>query len=226
MFDDDSTMKKEEIADAIRQYFPLLNQIELAGAIADRAVSLSIPSGKILLNTGENISLIPLVVKGSVKVVRADDTGHEVLLYYIQPGESCAMTLSSCLKREKSRVKAVAQQATEIIGIPAEQAYMLGRKYPVWFDFVLDSYARRFEELLEMVDEIGFSSLDRRLAKYLLEKSTLLTTTVLHLSHQEIAEDLGTARAVISRLLKQMERKGMVRLQRGRIRILALVLPE
>ena len=216
-------MNKEDISSFIRRHFPVLGGQELADAIASRATALTLPPGKVLLNPGESINLIPLVVKGSVKVVRADDSGHEILLYYIHPGESCAMTLSSCLKREKSRIKAVAQQKTEVIGIDAGQAYMLGRKYPAWFDFVLGSYAQRFDELLEMLDAIGFSSLDERLVKYLKEKSELLDTLVLHLSHQEIADDLGTARAVVSRMLKQMERKGMLRLQRGRIRILALV---
>lgn len=226
MFMYDRAMKQEEIASTIRTSFPLLHGLEISDAIAARATSLSLPSGKILMQPGETINLIPLVIKGSVKVVRADDAGHEVLLYYIHPGESCAMTLSSCLKKEKSKVKAVVQQATQLIGIPADQAYMLGRKFPAWLDFVLDCYARRFDELLDILDEIGFSSLDQRLSKYLREKSMLLNTTVLHLSHQEIADDLGTARAVISRLLKQMERKGMVKLLRGRIRILALMLPE
>ena len=218
-------MTNEQIKPAIRLHFPLLGGAGIAEAIAERAVLRSIAPGEVLLNAGDNIRHIPLVINGSVKVVRVDDDGHEILLYYIHTGESCAMTLSSCLKQEKSRVKAIAQQNTELIGIPAELAYLLGRKYPAWFDFVLESFSRRFDELLEVVDEIGFSSLDHRLAKYLREKSTLLNPLVLHLSHQEIADDLGTARAVVSRLLKQMERKGMVRLQRGRIRILALMLP-
>lgn len=219
-------MEKEEIKLLIRKYFPLLGGTDLAETIESHAVLLSIPAGKILMNPGDSIRLIPLVVKGSIKVMRADETGHEVLLYYIHPGESCAMTLSSCLKQEKSRIKAVAQQSTDVIGIPSETAYMLGRKHHAWFEFVLDSYALRFDELLAMVDEIGFSSLDRRLAKYLREKSELLNTVVLHLSHREIADDLGTARAVVSRLLKHMEHKGMVKLERGRMRILSLVLPE
>ena len=169
------------------------------------------------------IHVIPLVVRGSIKVLRVDELGHEVLLYYIQPGESCALTLSSALKQEKSRIKAITQQETEVIGVPSELAYLLGRRFPGWYDFVLDSYSARFQELLNMVDEISFSSLDQRLVKYLREKSELLNTLVLHLSHQEIADDLGTARAVASRLLKQMERRGMIQLLRGRLRILSLV---
>lgn len=219
-------MNKEELATLLHEHFPLLNHPELVEAILDRAVPLSLPAGQVLINPGASIKLIPLVVKGSVKVARADASGHEVLLYYIHPGESCAITLSSCLRREKSAIKATVQQAAQIIGLPAELAYLLGRKYPAWFDFVLNAYSQRFEEILQMVDEIGFSSLDQRLLKYLQEKITLLNTTVLHLSHQEIADDLGTARAVISRLLKQMETQGMVQLLRGRIKILRLVLPE
>ncbi len=218
-------MKKEDIPSILRLHFPTLNNPALSESIREKAVLLTIPAGKILMHSGEQIQLIPLVIKGSIKVVRADETGHEVLLYYIHPGESCALTLSSALKQETSRVKAVTQQLTEIIGIPSELAYTLGRKYPGWFDFVLDAYANRFQELLDMVDEISFSSLDQRLLKYLREKSALLNTLVLHLSHQEIADDLGTARAVASRLLKQMEHRGMIQLLRGRIKILSLVLP-
>jgi len=219
-------MQTPSLVSYIQQLFPALGKQEIAQAIADKSTMLSFGPGKILMDTGDPIRLIPLVVKGSIKVVRADDAGHEVLLYYIQPGESCAMTLSSCIKQRHSNVKAVVQQPSEIIGIPADMVYMLSRKYPEWLDFVLESYALRFDELLEMVDEIGFASLDQRLAKYLREKSESLGTLVPHISHQEIADDLGTARAVVSRLLKQMERKGMVKLSRGRIKILSLMLPE
>jgi CRP/FNR family transcriptional regulator len=216
----------EQLISVIRQLFPLLGNSTIAQSIAEKATYLTLPAGKILMETGDHIRLIPLVIKGSIKVVRADESGHEILLYYIQPGESCAITLSSCLRNRHSSIKAVTQQPTEIIGLPADYAYMLGRKHPEWLDFVLESYANRFDEVLHMVDEIGFASLDHRLAKYLREKSEALGTLVPHISHQEIADDLGTARAVVSRLLKQMERKGMVKLSRGRIRILSLMLPE
>jgi CRP/FNR family transcriptional regulator len=219
-------MKNEETGAILRRYFPAFNHPDLNETIIGNAIFMKIKAGKTLMHAGDTIHLIPLVVKGSLKVVRVDEAGHEVLLYYIQPGESCALTLSSALKQEKSRVKAVAQQDAEVIGVPSELAYTLGRKYPGWFDFVLDSYSMRFQELLDMVDEISFSSLDQRLLKYLREKSELLNSVVLHLSHQEIADDLGTARAVASRLLKQMEHRGMIQLLRGRIRILSLVLPR
>lgn len=219
-------MAAPELTNMLQEKFPALHHGELAEAIAEKSALLNLPAGKIILQPGDPIRLIPLVLKGSIKVSRSDEDGHEILLYYIQPGESCAITLSSCLKQQASTIKAVVQQPTELIGLPADQAYMLGRRFPAWMDFVLESYASRFNELLQAVDEIGFSSLDNRLIRYLKEKSELLGTLVPHISHQEIADDLGTARAVISRLLKQMERKGMVRLARGRIRILSLVLPE
>ncbi|MCB0524791.1 MAG: Crp/Fnr family transcriptional regulator [Saprospiraceae bacterium] len=219
-------MEKDEIAAIIHQWFPLLGHGNLAQSIAEKSGLIELPAGKVLLDTGSLVHTIPLVTKGSIKVIRADEDGHEILLYYIQPGESCAMTLSACLKQQKSKVKAITQEKTEIIALPADLAYMLGRQHPNWLDFILESYALRFDELLNMVDEIGFASLDQRLIKYLHEKSTLLNTVYLHVSHQEIADDLGTARAVISRLLKQMERKGMLKLLRGRIKISSLVLPE
>ncbi len=219
-------MQQSKLLSEIRQYFPLLDNNGLAQDIAEKASLLKVPNGSVLMDAGDTIRLIPLVVKGSIKVVRVDDAGHEMLLYYVHPGESCAMTLSSCMKQRKSNIKAVAQPSLELIALPSDLAYMLGRKHPAWIDFVLESYALRFDELLEMVDEIGFASLDQRLVKYLQEKSELLGTLIPHISHQEIADDLGTARAVVSRLLKQMERKGMVKLSRGRIKILGLMLPE
>ncbi|MBL7825436.1 MAG: Crp/Fnr family transcriptional regulator [Saprospiraceae bacterium] len=215
-------MDKEKIILALNNLFPQLMGGGLAESIAEKAAILEIPAGKVIMEPGDTIKVIPFVLKGSIKVARADADGHEILLYYIQPGESCAITLSSCLKQHKSAIKAVTQQTTLLIGLPSDQAYMLGRKYPAWLDFVLESYANRFNELLHTVDEIGFSSLDHRLMRYLKDKSELLGTLIPHISHQEIADDLGTARTVISRLLKQMERKGMVKLARGRIRIVSL----
>jgi CRP/FNR family transcriptional regulator, anaerobic regulatory protein len=215
---------KEEIQTLLRRHFPVLGSHPvLMDEIAQKSTLIQLQAGQTLLQPGSDIHAIPLVVKGAIKVVRPDHTQHEVLLYHIQPGQSCAMTLSSCLRREASRVKAVTLQNTVLIGVPSELAYALGRRFPAWFDFVLESYSSRFDELLNMVEAISFESLEQRLIHYLQEKSAIIHSLILPVSHKEIAAELGASREVVSRLLKQMEHRGQLQLFRGRIKILGLM---
>jgi CRP/FNR family transcriptional regulator, anaerobic regulatory protein len=217
-------MLPEDIARQIRQHFTVLAQSgDIAQAIATESQALSLPEGKVLLDTGDTINYIPLVIDGIIKVVRSDAEGHEILMYYIHPGESCALTLSASLKREKSKIKAVVQQKATIVLLPTTVNWQLARRYPVWFDFVLDAYGKRFEELLELVEEVGFKHLDERLEKYLRHQFAFHSGTVIAISHQEIASALGTARVVVSRMLKQLEKKGQIRLMRGKIKNIGLV---
>jgi CRP/FNR family transcriptional regulator len=217
-------MNQKDIFRQIRSHFPLLAQsADIATAIAAQAQTMELAMGSVLLNTGDTINYIPLVVEGVLKVVRSDTNGHEILLYYIHPGESCALTLSASLKREKSKIKAIVQQAATIILLPTEVNWQLARRYPVWFDFVLDAYGKRFEELLGLVEEVGFQHLDKRLEKYLKEKFNLVQSDLIVLSHQNIADDLGTVRVVASRMLKLLEKKGSIQLMRGKIKNTGLV---
>lgn len=216
-------MTKDELrAWIIRQFPPLSVSAEIVREIVENSQVVNIPAGTVLLETGHTIQHIPLVIRGGIKVSRADAYGRELLLYYIHPGESCAMTLSSGMRRERSRVNAVTQQPTELLIIPTNLTWQLAWKHPAWLEFVMDVYNRRFDELLELVESVSFRQLDERLLRYLQDKSALLNTRILPLSHQEIADDLGSARAVISRMLKQMENRGLLKLMRGRIRILEL----
>ncbi len=217
-------MLPEDIARQIRQHFTVLAESgDIAQAIATESQALSLPEGKVLLDTGDTINYIPLVIDGIIKVVRSDHDGHEILMYYIHPGESCALTLSASLKREKSKIKAVVQQKATIVLLPTTVNWQLARRYPIWFDFVLDAYGKRFEELLELVEEVGFKHLDERLEKYLRHQFAFHSGTVIAISHQEIASELGTARVVVSRMLKQLEKKGLIRLMRGKIKNIGLM---
>ena len=217
-------MLPDDIARQIRQHFTVLAQSgDIAQAIATESQALSLPEGKVLLDTGDTINYIPLVIDGIIKVVRSDHDGHEILMYYIHPGESCALTLSASLKREKSKIKAVVQQKATIVLLPTTVNWQLARRYPVWFDFVLDAYGKRFEELLELVEEVGFKHLDERLEKYLRHQFAFHSGTIIAISHQEIASALGTARVVVSRMLKQLEKKGQIRLMRGKIKNIGLM---
>ncbi len=209
-------MDKVDVKNALRKYFPVFDQGELIDELSSKGIYMYVPSNQYILEVGSFIKVIPLVIKGSVKVIREEGDG-ELLLYYIRPGESCAMTLSSCMRKEQSSIKAIVQEDTELIAMPADAVYYMFRKYPAWQDFVVNSYSNRFEEVMQVLDTIAFHKMDERLVKYLIQKGETLSTKELIVSHQEIADDLATSREVISRLLKQLERSGKVKLLRGKI---------
>jgi CRP/FNR family transcriptional regulator len=160
------------------------------------------------------------VLDGSIKVIREDEEGNEIFLYYIKSGESCAMTLSSCLRRETSSVKAIVESPADLLALPADVIYSFALRYPSWNDFMTETYARRFEEMLEVIDHIAFHSMDVRLLKYLIDRSHLLQSKVLSVSRTQIAKDLNSSREVISRLLKQMEKKRLVKISGTQVELL------
>jgi CRP/FNR family transcriptional regulator len=191
--------------------------LELIDHILQNGQLLKVDSQTSLMEVGTYIKVIPLILEGSVKIFREDDEGHELFLYYLQSGQSCAMTLASTLKMEKSKVKAITQEPTTLFAVKAETVYDLYRKYPSWQQFVIETFSTRFDEMLQALDSIAFYHLDERLEKYLQDKAQTLQTRTLQISHQEIADDLASSREVISRLLKQMEKKGLVQLSRGQV---------
>ena len=215
---DPITIKK-----TIQQLFPIFDQLELVDDLAKNSKYMSLAPKTELLNTGSYIKVIPLVLSGSIKVFRTDESGREIFLYYIQEGESCAITLSSCLKAEKSSIRAVVQEETTLLAVPVDAIYNINKKYPSWHNFVFDSFNKRFSEVLTVLENVVFHHMDERLVKYLIDKALTLNTKILLISHQEVANDLATSREVISRLLKQFEKKGLVELSRGKIIIKELL---
>ncbi|HFA47771.1 MAG TPA: Crp/Fnr family transcriptional regulator [Bacteroidetes bacterium] len=213
-------MEKTLLKKELKDLFPIFSQSELIEEISERGQILEIPAGHRVFDFGNIITVIPLVFSGSIKVVREDEEGNEIFLYYIRKGESCAMTLSSCLKREKSSIKAIVQSDTLALALPVEAVYGFAHKYPSWSDFLVDTYSRRFEEILAVVDNIAFNKMDVRLLKYLMEKGKIMGTDKLTVSKTAIAKDLNSSREVISRLLKQMEKNKLVRLGRNTVELL------
>lgn len=210
-------MDKSGLKKLLHQYFPDFNQVELIDRLATDSRFMELTAGAELLNTGSYIKVVPLVLQGSIKVFREDNTGREVFLYYITPGESCAISLASCMKRGKSLIRAVVQEDTSLLAVPVDTIYDVGRKYPAWQYFVSEVFSQRFEEVLQVLESVVFHNMDERLAQYLIQKAQALNTNILHISHQEIADDLATSREVISRLLKQMEKKEFILMSRGKI---------
>lgn len=170
-----------------------------------------------IIDPGEEIFYIPFILDGSVKVSRENDRGEELLLYYIESGDTCAMTLQCCVRKNKSEIRATAMEETQLLMIPNQYMEEWMNKFSSWRQYILESYHTRMSELIETIDAIAFMKLDERLEKYLKDQAKLMGSLEIHHTHQQIAEDLHSSRVVISRLLKQMESKGMIELKRNRI---------
>jgi len=179
--------------------------------------SKSFKEGETILNENAYIKAIPIVTSGSIRVMRMDDDGREILLYYIKAGESCIMSFLGGIHQDTSKVKAIAEEETEILFIPIDKVSLLIKEYPEWLDYIFRLYHKRFEELLEVVNAVAFKKMDERLLNYLKKKCELTNSHTLYVTHEQLSNELGTARVVISRLLKQLEDKGIVKLGRNKI---------
>ena len=173
----------------------------------------------VLMNPGDEILFIPIVLKGSVRILRQEDNGKEVFLYHLFPGQTCAMSLTCCQSGRKSMIRAVAEDEVEILQIPVEVTEEWYR-FPEWKSFISNNYSNRFAELMEVIDLIAFSNMDRQLFHYIQERTKALQTKSLEITHQQIADELHSHREAISRLLRTMEQKGIVRLGRNSVELL------
>jgi CRP/FNR family transcriptional regulator len=173
--------------------------------------------GAVIQQDNALIRAIPIVISGSIKVIRTDADGKEILLYYITEGESCIMSLLGGLHHENSLVKAIAEEETEILFVPVDKIMMMIKEYPGWVEYVFHLYHKRFEELLEVINEVAFKKMDERLLNLLNKKAELSHNRSLAITHEQLATELGTARVVVSRLLKQLEYDGRVKLGRNKI---------
>ncbi|MBX5438794.1 MAG: Crp/Fnr family transcriptional regulator [Thermoflavifilum sp.] len=177
----------------------------------------TLPAGTVLLDDGSYIRSVPLVLSGVIKVLKQNEEGKEILLYYIQPGESCVMSFLGGLHEEKSKIKAVVEEDAEVLLIPIDEIRRLIREEYGFIEFMFKLYHRRFEEVLNVLEAVSFKRLDERLLALLHKKMKLSGSVQLQVTHQQLADELGTDRVVVSRLLKQLENEGMVSLGRNRI---------
>jgi len=209
-----------EMENVIRENFPDIYEQDLIEAIISHGRFMKVPEGEYLIDIGSYIKFMPLVLEGNIKVMREDDSGDEIFLYYLRPGQACAMTLNCCMANKPSEVSAIAVEETSFIAVPVEVMDAWLRKYRSWQNFVLNTYSNRFNELLATVDSIAFLQLDERLLKYLQEKASVLGSREMTTTHQDIAYDLNSSREVISRLLKQLEKRGLIGLSRNKVTML------
>jgi len=183
---------------------------------------LHFAEGDVIMDYGKYIRMMPLIVKGSIKVMRKDDAGNEILLYYLSAGESCSMAYSCCMEAKKSVVKAIAEDDVELIAIPQVKLDEWLCKYSSWKNYIMRGFNERLLEMIKSIESIAFHQLDERLLHYLKEKQRLSGSSLVKTSHYTIADDLHTSRVVISRLLKQLENDGRVILYRNEIKLLKL----
>lgn len=174
----------------------------------------------VIIKPGDDILFVPVVLKGSLRILRDNGDGQEAFLYHLYPGQTCAISLTCCQTGKKSAVKAVAETDVDLLMIPVKLIEEWFR-YPQWKAYISSIYQDRFSELMEVIDLMAFSNMDKQLLHYLQERSKALNTRILEITHQQIAEELHTHREAISRLLRTMEQKGLVKLGRNHIEILA-----
>ena len=205
--------------DPIKKNFPTFST-ELVKEIETSATIHSFLAGTIIIRTGQYIKNTVLVISGKIKVYREDENGGEFFMYYLQPGQACAISMICATKNEKSQIMAKVVEDVELIMVPLPLMDKWMMQHRSWYEFVIDTYRSRFEEVLEVIDSIAFRAMDERLEFYLKRHAEVCGCRELKLSHQEIASELNTSREVISRLLKKMEQRGLVTLHRNNIELL------
>ena len=201
-----------------RKIFPDFDTSLLA-LIEKEATLKTFQPGEIIMRTGQFIKSTALIVNGRVKIYREGPDGGEFLMYYIGPGQACAVSMICALQARSSEITAVAEEKTEILLLPIQLMDQLMKEHKSWYQFVIQTYRSRFDELLAVVDDIAFRNMDERLEFYLKRYQEKTGKQKIELSHQQIAEDLNSSREVISRLLKKMEQRGLVKLNRNMIEL-------
>ena len=213
-------MGSSEADKGFRDLLPFYFEDELREEIAGVARLMNADAGELVMDIGQAVQHIPIVLRGSIKIIREDREGNEIFLYYLEPGQACATSITCCLSGQKSTIRAMAEEPTQYLAVPVDRSDEWMLRFRGWKNFVMNTYADRFDELLKTIDQLAFKKMDERLVKYLRDKALVRESNALISSHQDIAYDLNTSREVVSRLLKQLERMGSIRLGRNRIELL------
>ncbi|MCG9972756.1 Crp/Fnr family transcriptional regulator [Christiangramia crocea] len=206
----------------IKEAYGFLFEKELLEEISEVGTLKRVKAGETIIEIGDYVTGMPLLIDGAIKILREDDKGDELLLYFLERGDTCAMTLSCCLGQKKSEIRAVAETDTIFVMIPIAKMEEWTSKYKTWRNFVFQAYHARLSEMLDTIDAIAFLNMDQRLMKYLRDRAKIKGEVEIQSTHQQIAYDLHTSRVVISRLLKKLEMEGKISLQRNQIKVIDL----
>jgi CRP/FNR family transcriptional regulator len=209
------------MTEEITQQLYAVFEKELADEMLRDGELRTVSDGEIIMDYGKKIRFLPIILSGTLKVMKQDENGREILLYYLGTTESCAMAYACCMESKTSEIRVVAEEESELLAIPHQKLDEWLIKYPGWRSYIFSSFTMRFNELLKSLESVAFHKLDERLVSYLKNKSRVAGKSTLPLSHQQIAEELGTSRVVVSRLLKQLENEGKILLYRNEIKLLS-----
>ncbi|PKP13802.1 MAG: Crp/Fnr family transcriptional regulator [Bacteroidetes bacterium HGW-Bacteroidetes-3] len=209
----DRILLKEKLKD----YFSEIFEKELIEEIIDYGIYRSLGSGEILIEIGDKMTHVPLILSGAVKIIREDKNGDDIALYFLEKGDTCAISFINCINRSKSMFRGITEKETEGIFVPVSKIDEWLIKYKSWRHFIIDSYHMRLIEMVEAIDSLAFMKLDDRIYKYLTDKVKIMQDNTLIITHQEIADDINTSRVVVSRLLKILENEGKIIIRRNRI---------
>ena len=216
-------VKKNQIImkELLQQTYGSIFEDKLIEEIVETSLIRDFKEGDILIDFGDSIQKMPLLISGAIKILREDFDEGELLLYFLEKGDTCAMTMACCLGETKSEIRAVAENKGQLIMIPVSKMEEWLGKYRSWRNYVFSSYNNRLKEMLSAIDNLAFMNMDERLLNYLNDKSKVVESREIHSTHQDIAYDLHTSRVVVSRLLKALENKGKIKLKRSSIVLLA-----
>ncbi|UMB53894.1 Crp/Fnr family transcriptional regulator [Lutibacter sp. A64] len=211
------TTDKDILRAKLNEYYTTIFEAELINEIIDNGILRTIDSHELLIDIGDKMTHIPLILSGAVKIIREDDNGDEIALYFLEKGDTCAISFVNCIHKTKSMFRGITEKETESIFIPVNKIDYWLVKYESWRHFIIDSYHMRLIEMVQSIDSLAFMKLDDRLLKYLNDKVKIMKNNILKITHQEIADDLNTSRVVVSRLLKILENEGKIKIKRNRI---------
>ncbi|HSQ45250.1 MAG TPA: Crp/Fnr family transcriptional regulator [Ginsengibacter sp.] len=207
--------------DEIKNLFPLFED-KLLEEIESNAEIIEFEEGEDLIKSGQNIKYTMLIKNGLVKIYREDEDGNEIFMYHLEPGQACALSILCAVQHKTSEIKATAVKPTEVYSIPVHLVEQWMKEYKSWYQFILSTYRSRFEELLNTIDAIAFKNMDERLVMYLKKHSEISNNKIITVTHAQIAAELTTSREVVSRLLKKLAERGLIKVNRQNIEIIDL----
>lgn len=177
---------------------------------------------EIIVDIGDDMKNFPLIVSGSLKILTEDKDGKELLLYYLEMGDTCAVTLTLDSHGQKSKIRAIAEEATEVLFLPVGKVDEWMVKYSTWRHFIMETYNYRMNEMLEAIDNLAFHNMEERILKYLRDKAMVSGSKEIHGTHAQIANDLHSSRVVISRMLAKLEKDGLIKHSRNKVELMRL----
>jgi CRP/FNR family transcriptional regulator len=209
--------EKELIREKLVSNYELIFEEKLIDEIVEVGTLQSLKTGEVLIDVDDEMTHIPLLINGVVKIMRVDESGDDIVLYYLEKGDTCAISFVNCINRSKSMFKGIVKKDMEGVFIPVYLVDDWLKKYESWRHFIIDSYHFRLIEMVESIDRLAFLKLEERVYKYLNDKVAIEKNNTLIITHQEIADDINTSRVVISRLLKRLENEGKIAIRRNKI---------